>query len=107
MRLEAHESAFAYVRTLGRTRAWVVLNFSADVVEVPLAATTAAAESGSGPGLNLGLGLPGRGDGCRLVLCNYGDASVLSRPGLDANVDVGEGETTLALRGYEARVYVG
>ncbi|KAI9461128.1 glycoside hydrolase family 13 protein [Boletus coccyginus] len=73
MRLEAHESAFAYVRTLGRTRA-------------------------------VG-GLPGR-DGCQLVLCNYGEVSV-SGPGLDANVGVGEGETTLALRGYEARVYVG
>jgi len=118
MRLEAHESVFAYVRTLGPTRAWVVLNFSADEVEVPLQRGVADGPGpGPGPGLvptesagsglNLGLGLPLGRDGCQRVLCNYGGASTsatsASRLGLDINV---EGET-LALRGYEARVYVG
>jgi hypothetical protein len=84
MRLEEDERAFAYVRTLGRARAWVVLNFLADVVEVPLAGLA-----------------KGDSAGLELVLCNYGEASDSdSGVGMDA-----EGET-LTLRGYEARVYV-
>lgn len=89
MRLESDERVLAYARTLGNVRAWVVLNFSADVVEVPLGTTEA------------GLGLPldvdiGRGGEPKLVLCNYNAASEL--PGMETG--------TLTLRGYEARVYI-
>ena len=101
MRLEEDERAFAYVRTLGRARAWVVLNFSADVVEVPLAGL---AQGDSADAQGQGLGFKPLGDGCELVLCNYGEASDESGVGMDTESE-GEGET-LALRGYEARVYV-
>lgn len=90
MRLESDERVFAYIRTLGHVRAWVVLNFSADVVEVPLGMTEA------------GLGLlpldvdAGRGGDPELVLCNYDAAS--GPPGMETG--------TLTLRGYEARVYI-
>lgn len=84
----------AYVRTLGRVRAWVVLNFSADVVEVD-----ADAHVGG-----LGFPLGWDGDGCQLVLGNYDDAEVsvdAPGPGMET-----KNKTRLTLRGYEARVYV-
>lgn len=90
MRLESDERAFAYVRTLGNVRVWVVLNFSTDVVDVPLGTTPA-----DGLGLPLG-GKVGRGDDPELVLCNYDAASGPS----------GTETGTLTLRGYEARVYI-
>lgn len=82
MRLESDERVFAYVRTLGNVRAWVILNFSVDVVEVPTGTT----------GDELGLPL----DDPELVLCNYDCAS--GPPGMETG--------TLTLRGYEARVYI-
>lgn len=88
MRLERDERVFAYVRTLGGVKAWVVLNFTAEVVEVPL---------GSGSGL----GLESLDSGCALILCNYADAGVGSESGL-GGMETG----TLSLRGYEARVYI-
>jgi len=107
MRLDEDERAFAYVRTLGRVRAWVVLNFSADVVEVSLAGLV---RGDSGDPLALadarGLGFEPLGE---LVLCNYDDGSeTTSGPGTEINIiNKGEsGRETLALRGYEARVYV-
>ena len=100
MRLEADERVFAYVRTLGHVRAWVVLNFSTDVVEV---------DAGEG-GLGLPL-VPGPGglsewsDGChRVVLGNYDDGAPGSGPG--PGPGTGMETKTLALRGYEARVYI-
>ena len=102
MRLEDDERAFAYVRTLGRARAWVVLNFSAGVVEVPLPGLT---QGDSADARGQGLGFKPFGDGCELVLCNYGEVSGSeSGVGMETESE-GEGET-LALRGYEARVYV-
>ena len=102
MRLEEDERAFAYVRTLGRARAWVVLNFSPDVVEVPFAGLT---QGDSADAQGQGLGFKPLGDGCELVLCNYGEVSGSeSGVGMETESE-GEGET-LALRGYEARVYV-
>ncbi|KAG9310483.1 glycoside hydrolase superfamily [Chiua virens] len=82
MRLDKDERVFAYVRTLGDVRAWILLNFSDGVVEVE----------------REGLGMD-EDDArrCQLVLGNYEDH------------DDGSGlslETKLALRGYEARVYV-
>jgi len=95
MRLDADERVFAYVRTLGRTRAWILLNFSAEVVEVPIDAH--ADSSGRGLGLGLHLDDPG----CALALCNY------PREGASGPGTENRGERTLALRGYEARVYMG
>lgn len=93
MCLESDERVFAYVRKLGHVRAWVVLNFSADVVEVPFGTTE------DGPGLGLPLGVEtGRGGDPELVLCNYDAAS--GPPGMDSETG------TLMLRGYEARVYI-
>lgn len=98
MRLEEDERVFAYVRTLGRARAWVVLNFTAEEVEVPRSLDRP--EPGSG---ERGLGVPLTG--CELVLCNYPEASgfgSVSGPGTETIEDRGN----LTLRGYEARVYV-
>lgn len=93
MCLESDERVFAYVRKLGHVHAWVVLNFSADVVEVPFGTTE------DGPGLGLPLGVEtGRGGDPELVLCNYDAAS--GPPGMDSETG------TLMLRGYEARVYI-
>ena len=95
MRLDEDERAFAYVRTLGRVRACVVLNFSAEVVEVPLAGLVGKGDPDA-RGRERGLG--------ELVLCNYDHGSEATS-GLGTEINKGEGET-LALRGYEARVYV-
>ena len=100
MRLDEDERAFAYVRTLGRVRAWVVLNFSAEVVEVPLAGLVGKGDPDArGRRQERGLG--------ELVLCNYdhGSEATSDASGLGTEINKGEGET-LALRGYEARVYV-
>ncbi|KAF8551259.1 glycoside hydrolase family 13 protein [Imleria badia] len=52
MRLEEDERVFAYVRRLGDVKAWVVLNFTAEAVEVPLGSGSGSGEtSGLGPGM--------------------------------------------------------
>ncbi|KAF8124120.1 glycoside hydrolase family 13 protein [Boletus edulis] len=89
MRLEADEKVMAYVRTLGRARAYVVLNFTADVVEVPIDALPLAADGDV------------KGEGLELVLCNY--------PNADEAEETETSKTSRVrwiMRGYEARVYL-
>jgi len=90
MRLETDERVMAYVRTLGHVRAYVVLNFTADVIEVPIEklAADGAVE----------------GEGLELVLCNYPDA-VANDAGGDATTG-NKPSLSRRWRGYEARVYI-
>ncbi|KAG6373264.1 hypothetical protein JVT61DRAFT_6891 [Boletus reticuloceps] len=98
MRLEADERVMAYVRTLGRARAYVVLNFTADVVELPID------EQGWGllPLAAANGDVEGEGDELELVLCNYPNAEA-EETDAEAETTLGSGKT---MRGYEARVYL-
>ena len=69
------------------------------MVEVPLAGL---AQGNSADARGQGLGFKPLSDGCELVLCNYGEVSDESGVGMETESEGG----TLALRGYEARVYV-
>lgn len=101
MRLAAHDRVMAYVRTLGPVRAWVVLNFSADVVVIEAAGAP-------GEGLGLPLGDPAERGGYQLLLSNYPaeDSDDRGGSGLGMEPETGTHKMILTLRGYEARVYI-
>ena len=113
MRLDADDRVLAYTRTLGNVRAWIVLNFSTEVVCVDAGDRGLGLGSGTGAGTGAAEspeGMASDGHGCHLVLGNYPLTVDHRQDETDQDRDVSrpgmEGEKIITLRGYEARVYI-